>query len=93
MLSREEMEFHHLENPHIYEEFENFAFQAISSGRKYFGAGAVFERLRWYSQIETKGDQFKLNNNYRAFYARLFEEKNPEYKGFFRKRRSVADEK
>jgi hypothetical protein len=73
----------HIQNPHVYAAFERFARQAIASGRKRLGAGLIYERMRWHYSIETKGDEFQLNNNYRADYARMFEERNPEYKGFF----------
>ena len=79
------------ENPKVYELFEKFAFDAIKAGRKHFGVAMIAERLRWYSSVETSGDKFKINNNYKAFYARKFEKKNPQYKGFFRNRTSLAD--
>lgn len=74
----------HAANPHVYAAFERFARQAIAAGRKKLGAGLIYERMRWYYSIETTGtDEYKLNNTYRADYARMFEEKNPQYKGFF----------
>ena len=91
MLTKEKFDLYHAENPHIYQIFERFTLEVIRSGRKNFGIGAIAERCRWYSAIESIGDPFKINNNYRAFYARLFEAKNPQYAGFFRKRASVAD--
>lgn len=93
MITYENFLKYHRENPQIYVMFEKFSLQVIASGRKNFGVGAIAERMRWYSAIETVGDCYKINNNYRAFYARLFEEQNPQHIGFFRKRRSVADQK
>ena len=78
------------ENPRVYEMFEMFAMKVIATGRKNFGAKAVIERMRWYTAIETN-TYFKLNNNYTAFLVRMFEERNPLYKGFFRTRISEAD--
>lgn len=91
MLTIEEMELYHTENPHIYEAFEKFTFQAISSGRKYFGSQAIAERIRWYSQIEAKTDIYKINDHQTPYYARLFEKNHHQHKGFFRKRKSIAD--
>lgn len=91
MLTKERFELFHAENPQIYRMFEHFTKQVINTGRNKFGAQVIAERLRWYSQVETVGDDYKINNDYVAFYARLFEENNPQHKGFFRKRRSVAD--
>lgn len=91
MLNKAKFLNYHNDNPVVFNMFERFTMNAIKSGRKNFGAKLVGERLRWYSQVETKNDIFKINNNYISFYARMFEEKHPEYKGFFRKRKSVAD--
>jgi hypothetical protein len=78
----------HLQNPQIYELFHQFATQsAARKGRKHFGVAAVFERIRWSVMVETEGGgEFKLNNNYRAYYARLWMRDNPQYQGFFRTR-------
>lgn len=90
-MTIEEFEVYHAENPEIYEAYKKFTFQAIAAGRKYFSSEMVINRLRWYTTIETKNDQFKINNNYKAFYSRLFEKDHPQYAGFFRKRASIAD--
>ena len=82
---------YHATNPDIFEAFEKYTFQAIDAGRKYLGSQVILERIRFYSMVEAKQDQFKINNNYAAFYSRMFEDKHPKFKGFFRKRRSVAD--
>lgn len=93
MLTYDKFLVYHAENPHVYRMFEKFALEAVASGRKNFGAAAIVERMRWYTSIETKGEAFKIGNDYRAFYSRIFEENHPHYAGFFRKRRSVADQK
>lgn len=90
--SKQEMRVYHQENPHIYAAFEKFTFQVIEAGRKNFSACGIIERIRWFTMIESKTGTFKVSENMKPFYARLFEEKHPQYKGFFRKRRSVADE-
>lgn len=90
---REEFERFHAANPHVYTLFERFTFDAINAGRTRFGAKAVFERIRWFTTVETNSkDDLKLNNNYTAFYARLFEARWPYYAGLFEKRTAVADE-
>lgn len=93
MITLEEMEKYHKNNPQVYEAFELFTFQVIRSGRKYFSARAIMERVRWNSQIEAKNDLFKINDHQVPFYSRLFESNHPHHKGFFIKRRSVADAK
>lgn len=77
---------YHKQNPQVWELFQKFAFQAINAGRKKMGAALIFERIRWHLSIETIGDDFKMNNNYRADYARMFNEKFPEHHDFFETR-------
>lgn len=91
MLTKEELELYHEENPHIYAAFEKFTLEVIATGRKYYSSRTIVERMRWHSQIEAKHDIFKINDHQVPFLARMFESKNPLYKGFFKKRPSVAD--
>lgn len=72
---------YHESNPEIWKHFNRFALLAAVSGKK-IGAKAIFERVRWEVEIENSQD-FKVNNNYAAYYARAFELKHPQYKGFF----------
>lgn len=79
----------HEANPSVYELFEHYAFEAIHAGFEHYGAQSVIERVRWDTSIKTQGDEFnfKINNNWTAFYARLFMENHPRYEGFFRTRK------
>ena len=79
------------ENPEVYEIVKKYTFQAIDSGRQRFGIAMIYERVRWYIAIETRGDTFKLNNNFKAFYARKFIHEYPQHKDFFELRSSIAD--
>ena len=79
----------HKENPHVYEMFKRFAFDAIEAKLKTLSANFIFERIRWETDVVTKGDQFKLNNNYRAYYARMFMDQYPNAPEF-RIREQVA---
>jgi hypothetical protein len=36
--------------------------------------------------VETKGDDFKISNDFIAYYARLFMAYNPQHEGFFKTR-------
>lgn len=76
--------------PDVYAMFERFALEAIVSGLDVFGAKAVWERLRWETGVrafKTDAERFHLNNNYTAYYARLFMERHPQYEGVFRTRK------
>lgn len=83
-------QIYHRENPQIYEEFKRFSLQIANRNRKKFGAQAVIERMRWESFV-VGNDDFKVNNNYSAYYSRLFMKDFPEFEGFFRTRTAKAD--
>lgn len=76
---------HHKENPHIYELFKRFSYEAKSRW-SHFGAGAIFERMRWETDAHSADGQFKLNNNFRSCYARLLIEEESMFKDFFETR-------
>jgi hypothetical protein len=73
-------------NPDVYEALRRFALEAKRHGRRRLGMKALYERVRWYTQIESRGEAFKLNNNWTAFYARLLMQNEPELAGFFETR-------
>ena len=73
----------HNKNPHVYELFERFTMSAISRGHTRLSAWLVVNRIRWETTVETSGSDFKISNDYIAYYARLFHAQNPEYDGFF----------
>jgi hypothetical protein len=77
-LWKEFLEFHK-NNPHIYENYKQEILSAISSGRELYSISMITEHNRW-------DKKFRISNNHRAYYARLFIEENPQYKGFFRLR-------
>ena len=62
------------------------------SGFKTFGAKAIAERVRWHMTIKAgpDGESFKMNNNAVSRLARFAEQRAPELKGFFIKRRLKA---
>jgi hypothetical protein len=91
---KKEVEAFNETHPEVWEMFERFAFEATRF-RAHFGVGAVWERMRWETGVNPgafAGGDFKLNNNYRAFYARAFEKKYPRHAGFFRKRKQTSRE-
>lgn len=88
MTNHEEnfLEFHQA-NPHVYALFKKYCNAAMKSGRKYYSVSSIFERIRWYQDIETKDDlSFKLNNNHKPYYARLYQSQYPNNRNFFRTR-------
>ena len=73
----------HLANPHVYQKLKELSLYAKRRGAKRIGIALLFERLRWFSMFETSGDVFKLNNDYRALYARMLMRNEQELSGFF----------
>lgn len=88
----------HRANPDVYELFERFTFDAISAGMKKVGSKFIFERIRWEIAVATTGSGYcvslkrdlKLNNNFTAWYARLFIAKHRSHKGLFELRERKA---
>jgi hypothetical protein len=78
--------FHEL-NPHVYARLVQLARDLKARGRRRIGIGMLFEVLRWH-HLSTVGDAdgFKLNNNYRALYARLIMHREPDLAGVFHTR-------
>jgi hypothetical protein len=95
MTDRLELQFRafHRANPRVYELFVRFTQRAIQRGHRNLSADMILHRVRWETAIETHGaDEFKINNNFSAFYARMFMRDYPRHDGFFRTRASAADE-
>ena len=83
--------FHHA-HTEVFNLFIRFSIDRIHHGFKHYSVNAIFERIRWECDSIGGNDQatFKLNNNYRAFYARRFMRMYPEHEGFFRTRRQTS---
>jgi hypothetical protein len=83
----------HQDNLHVYSTLVRLAKQWVAhTGRGKLGIGALYERARWEIAIQTKDPDYRLNNNFRAFYARLMMHNEPELRGLFELRSSEADE-
>ena len=80
----------HRKNPHVYRLFDRFTSEAIRAGRSHFGARMVWERMRWYTQVETEGDPYKLNDHLTPYYARLWMRNHPSHEGLFELRGKKA---
>ena len=81
----------HEANPHVYKALRDMALSLKRRGIQHYGIAALFEVLRFSSMMQTAGDGFKLNNDYRALYARRLMEEEPELAGFFELRQRRAE--
>lgn len=80
----------HAKNPEIYDEIVKISKQLKDRGREHYGIGAIFEVIRFHRAINTTDTDFKLNNNYRALYARLIMQNEPDLDDFFETRLRIA---
>lgn len=78
-------------HPGVFALFERFAFERMAVGFTHYSADAILHRIRWETDAAHGGSP-KINNDAAAFYARKFQARHPSRAGFFRTRRSAADE-
>lgn len=72
-----------MNNPGIYMMFKRYALEAYQSGCKRIGAKAIMERIRWDRMITTRGDTFKINNNFASRYVRKLISESPYFNDLF----------
>jgi hypothetical protein len=75
----------HLNHPEIYAELVSLARFWRNEIGTTVAIATIYEQLRWKMSFVGVMDKsgFKLNNNYRALYARLIMENEPDLKGIF----------
>lgn len=71
------------DNPHIWDLFLKYTREMPHSGRTRYSANMIFERIRWHTTVETRGTDFKISNDFRAYYSRKIMALHPEFRGFF----------
>jgi hypothetical protein len=72
----------HRRNPAVYQYAVDVCRYMRRRRVEHYGIGAVWEIMR-FKYLETHGDLYKLNNNYRAWYARRIMALEPDLAGFF----------
>jgi hypothetical protein len=83
----------HRDNPYVYSNLCRLARDYRGRYRlRRFGIGMLFEVLRWEVSMQTSDPNFKLNNDFRAHYARLIARQEPDLRDAFelRERREGA---
>ena len=75
----------HEENPDIYERLKALALHARTRGKARLGIRLLWERMRWDLTVETydANSDYKLNDHYTRFYARLLMAQEPALEGLF----------
>ena len=80
----------HAANPFVYEKLVELARGARAAGHDRIGIAMLFEVLRY--EVLTGRDpreDFRLDNGYRSFYARLILESEPDLDGIFETRKGA----
>ena len=81
----------HFANPHIYQTFSIYSWDAAKAGHKVFSHWLIMNRIRWDSLIQTDGEKYKIPNEYIAFYARMFMIRHPQLGAFFKIKRMKGE--
>jgi hypothetical protein len=83
----------HAANPNVYDTLVRLAREWIdTTGRRKLAIATLFERARWEIALATNDPDYKINNNYKPYYARLIMARNQTLDGLFDLRASDADE-
>jgi len=81
----------HSENPWVYDRLRDMALAVRRKGIAHYGISGLYETLRYEVSVGTRDiEGFKLNNNYRALYARQLAKNEPELVEFFKFRMRSA---
>tara|TARA_R110000787_G_scaffold104312_4_gene211137 strand:- start:901 stop:1209 length:309 start_codon:yes stop_codon:yes gene_type:complete len=81
----------HKKNPLIWDYFEKFSLEAVSKGCNKISHWLIINRIRWEVYVVTTGDDFKISNDYIAFYARLWRATHPEHKDLFSIKQMIGE--
>jgi hypothetical protein len=89
----EKFELFHRENPHVYRTLVRLAREWVNqTGQRKIGIKSLYEVTRWRIALDTNDPDFKLNNSYTAYFARLIMSREPDLAGVFELRCSEADD-
>ena len=82
----------HRANPHVYESLKQLALDLVNRGHETIGIGMIYEVCRWQQYLRTSDPQgFKLNNDFRAPFARMLMRCEPRLANVFEIRHSKVD--
>jgi len=78
---------YHQANPRVYQLVNHFAEDAMRRGHSQYGIAAIWEKVRWEITVNTRSNiesEFKMPNNHRAYYARMWLKDHPDHPDFFK---------
>jgi hypothetical protein len=74
---------YHRKNKNLWILYQRKALELINKGASRLSSKSIFEKLREDADFKTISEDFKLTNNYTAYYARCFIYFYPQYKDLF----------
>jgi len=81
----------HRNNPKVFHMVLKHAYEQKDVGRTHYSIEIILNVIRFNVDLDTVGDQFKINNNYKAFYSRMAMRYMLD-DTFFATRGSIADD-
>jgi hypothetical protein len=78
-------------HPDVWQSFVSVTRDLIAAGKTRYSADAILHVVRWHRATSTAGQEFKINNNFSACYARKWADTHKDAAGFFATRVSQAD--
>jgi hypothetical protein len=90
-VRKAEFDVWHKDNPMIWAYFQRFSLEAVAKNCKKISHWLIINRIRWEVYVLTTGEDFKIDNNFIAFYARLWIEKYPQHKDLFNIKHMVGE--
>jgi hypothetical protein len=74
----------HEDNPGVYKRLVSLALEWKEAGHNKVGIAMLYEVMRWTAGLMNKDiEGYTLNNNYRAYYARMIMFNEPSLRGMF----------
>lgn len=78
-------------HPEIYGLFKFFANELLAAGRSRYSARTIIERIRWHHATAGNDGEFKINNNFIAYYARKLAAEDSRFQEFFTWRKMLHE--
>lgn len=79
------------DNFDVYCKFVSQALRMSNAGRRHYSARTIIENIRWETDLGDVASEFKINNDFIPYLARLSMSRFPELAGFFELRQSHYD--
>lgn len=73
----------HADNPQVYAMLREYALKDVERGARTCSIDLYVNLIRWRTRMQTRGDDFKMNNSFRSRYARMLMDNEPTLRDKF----------